>query len=148
MARFLAVKSLGSLRPVDANGEEALSRIKQGIAVMVEVKRPRNAKFHRLYWALVSIVHENMDSERYPSPEDLHAAFKIAAGIRTRIELPNGEVGFIPGSIAFHKMDQAAFDAFYDRICDLVATHFLPGVDKDDLRLEVANMIGLPAVAA
>jgi hypothetical protein len=148
MARFLAVKNFGSLRPVDASGEDVLRKIKQGAVVSIEVKRPRNIRFHRLYFGLVTLVHENMDSERYPTPDDLHAAFKIAAGIRTRIELPNGEVGFIPGSIAFHSMTEDEFSAFYDRICDLVALHFLPGVDKDDLRLEVANMIGLPAVAA
>jgi hypothetical protein len=149
MARFLAQKGLGgSLRPVDAIGEEALRKIKAGAIVTIEVKQPRNVRFHRMYWGLVHIVWENMPEDRYPTPEDLHAAFKIAAGIRTRIELPSGEVGFIPGSIAFHAMTEDEFSAFYDRICDLVAKFFLPGVDKDDLRLEVANMIGLPAVAA
>jgi hypothetical protein len=143
MARFLAQKVLSGLKPVDANGEEALRKIKAGAVVMVEVKRPRNVAFLRQYWALVDIVWENMDSDRYPSPEDLHAAIKIAAGIRTRIELPNGEVGFIPGSVAFHKMDEAAFHKFYDRVCDLVAKHFLPGVDQDELRAEVERLIGV-----
>jgi hypothetical protein len=145
MARFLAHKSLGSLKPVDAIGEDVLRKINSRDVVMIEVKRPRNGKMHRLYWGLVALVWDNMDGDRYPTPDDLHAAFKIAAGIRTRIELPNGEVGFIPGSIAFHKMKQDEFDAFYNRICDLVAKHFLPGVDQDELRAEVENMIGLRA---
>ena len=149
MASFLAEKGLGgSLRPVDTNGEEVLRRIKSGTIVMVEVRKPRNVAFHRMYWGLVHIVWENMDGERYPTPEDLHAAFKIAAGIRTRIALPNGEVGFVPGSIAFGAMSEDEFSAFYDRVCDLVCLHFLPGVEKANLRLEVANLIGLPAVAA
>jgi hypothetical protein len=144
MARFLAEKGLGgSLRPVDANGEEALRRIKAGAIVTVEVKQPRNVRFHRMYWGLIHIVWENMPEDRYPSPEDLHAAIKIAAGVRTRIELPNGEVGFIPGSVAFHKMDEAAFHKFYDRVCDLVARNFLPGVDQDELRAEVERLIGV-----
>jgi hypothetical protein len=98
-----------------------------------------------MFWALMTIVHDNMDSERYPTVEDLTSAVKIAAGLRTRIELPNGDVGFIPGSIAFHKMDQTAFGEFYNRVCDLICKHFLPGVDSDALREEVEIMCGLRA---
>ena len=96
-----------------------------------------------MYFALVDIVYQNMEEHRYASSDDLHNALKLAAGIRTRIELPNGEVGFIPGSIAFHAMDETAFDIFYNRICDLVALHFLPGVSSENLRAEVENLIGV-----
>lgn len=143
MSRFLAQKTLGSLRPADEAGEEALRKIGQGELVMVEVKKSRNISFHRLYWALITLVQHNMDGDRYPTVEDFHAAVKIAAGLRTRIELPNGEVGFIPGSIAFNKMDQTEFSAFFDRVCDLISKHFLPGVTNDELRVEVESMTGL-----
>lgn len=143
MPRFLAQKHLGSLRPADEVGEDALRKIGNGEVVSIELKRPRNIKHHRMFWALMTIVHSNMDEARYPSVEDLVAAVKIAAGLRTRIVLPNGEVGFIPGSIAFHKMDQSAFSEFYDRVCDLIAKHFLPGVTSDQLRAEVEIMTGI-----
>lgn len=141
--RFLAIKNLGALRPVDQTGEDALRKLGHGQIVTVEVRRPRNIKFHRLYWALVTIVWEQLDEARYPTSEDLHAAIKIAAGLRTRIVLPDGTVGFIPGSIAFHKMDQAAFEQFYDRVCDLISRHFLPGVKSEELKAEVELMIGI-----
>lgn len=147
MAVFLASKQLGALRPVDDCGQEALRKIAQGSIVSIEVKRPRNVKFHRMFWALMSIVHENTDGERYPTVEDLVAAVKISAGLRTRIELPNGEIGFIPGSIAFAKMTQDEFDAFYSRVCDLVSKYFLPGVSAEELRGEVETMIGIRKVA-
>lgn len=142
MTRFVARKHLGSLRPVDDAGEEALSKIAQGDLVMVEVKRPRNIKFHRMYWALVTIVWQQLDEYRYPTADDLHAAIKIAAGLRTRIVLPDGTIGFIPGSIAFHKMDATEFAAFFDRVCNLIAKHFLPGVTDAELRAEVETLIG------
>lgn len=147
MAKVLCSKHFGSLRPVDAAGEEVLRKIGQGELVEVEVKRKRNIRHHRMFWALMTIVWEQMDTARYPTTEDLVAAVKIAAGLRTRIELPNGDVGFIPGSIAFHKMDQSAFDAFYERVCDLIAQHFLPGVTTEELRFEVETMIGMRRVA-
>lgn len=143
MARFLAQKHLGSLRPADEAGEDALRKIGNGEVVSIELKRPRNIKHHRMFWALMTIVHSNMDEARYPTVEDLVAAVKIAAGLRTRIVLPNGDVGFIPGSIAFHKMDQSEFGAFYDKVCDLLAKHFLPGVTSEQLREEVEIMTGL-----
>lgn len=143
--RIICRKLMGSLRPCDEAGELLLSKIKNNDLVQVEVKRPRNVQHHRLYWALVSKVWENLDQERYPTPDDLSAAVKIAAGIRTRIVLPDGTQGFIPGSIAFHKMSQDEFSAFYDRVCDLIAAHFLPGVTSADLKAEVQQMIGLAA---
>src|SRR3990167_9321537 len=140
--RVLMARHLGSLRPVDEGGEDALRKLGQGELVMIELKRPRNIKHHRLYWALVTLVWQNMDGERYPTVEDLHAAIKISAGLRTRIELPDGTVGFIPGSIAFHKMNQDEFSAFYERVCNLIAKHSLP-VAVEDLKHEVELMIGV-----
>lgn len=147
MARFLVSKHFGSLRPVDEAGQEALRKLGNGELVMIEVRRPRNIRHHRLFWALMTLVWEQMDTERYPTVEDLVAAVKISAGLRTRIQLPSGEVGFVPGSIAFHRMDQTAFSAFYDRVCDLLAKHFLPGVTSEQLKEEVEIMIGARVAA-
>lgn len=143
MATFLATKTLGALRPCDEAGEEALRKLGNGQVLQVEIRMPRNVNHHRMFWALMSIVWDNMDHERYPTVEDLVAAVKISAGLRARLELPGGEVGFVPGSIAFSKMDQTAFAAFYDRVCDLIARHFLPGVSSADLKREVEIMIGV-----
>lgn len=140
--KILMQKHLGSLRPVDSAGEEELQHLKGG-PVMVEIKQPRNANHHRLYWALINIVWRNQ--ERYPTTYALHSAIKIAAGIRTEIELPGGIKGYIPGSIAFHKMKQMEFSQFYDRVCDLVAEHFLVGVTSEELKREVSAMIGVAA---
>lgn len=142
MAKFLAQKHFGSLRPVDDTGEDALRKIGQGQVVTVEVKQSRNIKHHRMFFALMTLVWNQMDQEKYPTVEDFVEVVKIAAGHRKRIVTPRGEVGFIPRSIAFHKMDQTAFDAFYDRVCDLLAKHFLPGVTNAELKREVSLMIG------
>jgi hypothetical protein len=141
--KFIAAKHFQSLRPVDDIGTAALGKLGHGELVTVEIVKSRNIRHHRMFWALMTIVHENIDGDRYPTVEDLVAAVKISAGHRTQIELPGGQIGFIPRSIAFHKMDQTEFSAFYDRVCDLIAKHFLPGVNVADLRSEVEHMIGL-----
>lgn len=141
--KLLMCKDLGHLSPVDQAGEDALRKIKQGDVVRVEVKKPRNGKHHRLYWQLISTVWENQ--ERYETAEQLHNALKIAAGIYEPLEMPGGVVHKIPGSISFDTMDQLEFSAFYDRVCDLVAKHFLPGVTSEQLKAEVEQMIGARA---
>ena len=65
MAKILAQKHLNSLRPVDDAGHDALRKIGNGEIVEIEFKRKRNVKFHRMFWALMSIVHENMEHDRY-----------------------------------------------------------------------------------
>jgi hypothetical protein len=142
MARFLMRKALGCLRPEDAAGEEAMRAYAIDDVMMVEIRKPRNLAHHRLYWGLMAKVWENTD---YPSVEALSGAIKVAAGIRTEFTLPNGTVGWIPGSISFAKMDQTEFSEFYNKVCDLIAAHFLPGVTSEELKHEVELMIGAAA---
>lgn len=145
MSRFLAVKQLGVLRPVDENGEDALRHLKHGVIVEIEVKTRRRIKHHRLYWALISKVWENIDHDDFPTPENLSDTVKLCVGVREQLILPDGSFSFKPGSIAFHKMDQTEFNTFYDRVCDLLARRFLPGVTNEQLKHEVELMIGVAA---
>lgn len=146
--RFLVAKHLGSLRPVDQAGEDALRKIGLGEMVEIELRRPRNIKHHRKYWALVTLVWEQLDHDKWPTAEELHEAIKIRVGLRKRIQLPRGEVGYIAGSIAFHRMSEDEFEAFYGRVCDLIAKAVLPGISTDELKAEVEQLIGVSARAA
>ena len=141
MKKALCIKYLGSLRPADEAATQYFQQIKDRELVSVQVSRPRNLQFHKKYWALIGLVWNNIDQDRYPSTDDLHGAIKIAVGLRTRIELPSGEVGFIPGSIAFHKMDEFTFSDFYNNVADLIAKHFIPGVSVTALKEEVESML-------
>lgn len=143
--KIVCRKLMGTLRPVDPVGEDALAKIKNNDLVMVEVKRARSLPHHRLYWALIGKVWENVDQELFPSPDNLSDTIKVMAGHRVQLHMPDGSVAFQAKSIAFHKMDQAEFSAFYERVCDVIAMHFLPGVTKDELRAEVQQMIGAAA---
>lgn len=142
MAKFLAQKRFNTLIPYDEAGEEALAGIPHKATVTVEVKQPRNPDFHRKYWALVSLVWQNVDQSLYPTMETLHEALKISAGLRTEFHLPSGKVGFIPGSISFAKMDDTAFNEFFNTVCRMVGEHFIPGLEPGELRDEVERIIG------
>lgn len=149
--KFLCEVRLGALRPVDDAGQEALRRYGQGALVMVEAKKPRHGARHRLYWALMSAVHQNLPEQiagRYPTVETLVSAFKMLAGVREQRELPDGTVYFIPGSISFAKMDEAEFARFLDQSIGIITSYFLPGVQDADLRREIEEMCGLRRHAA
>ena len=143
MTRIMVVKHLGSLRPVDEHAEGVLRSLGQGEIVTVELRKVRNVQHHRLFWALMSLVWEQLDHEEYPDVEDLVVRVKIATGHRQRIELEGGMVAFVPKSISFAKMDQAEFNLFFDRCCDWVAANVLPGVTREDLRQELEAMTGI-----
>jgi hypothetical protein len=132
-------KDFGRLVPCDDVASAALAKIKHGAVVQVEIKRPRNILHHRKFFALLNLVFENQD--KYEEPEHLLAALKTSVGHCDFLPGHNGMLVAIPKSIAFHKMDQTEFEAFYDRCVDKIARHFLPGVKSEDLRREVEELI-------
>ena len=140
--KFLAVKHLNALRPVDESGEVALYSLGQGEVIEVEFRRKRNMKHHRLFWALMSLVWDQLDHTEYPTVETLVTRVKVATGHRDEYEFDNGLVAFVPRSIAFHAMDQAEFERFFEIVCDWVAANVLPGVSQAELLEEIEVMIG------
>ncbi len=132
-------RQLGALRAIDATGEEALKDIPQNEIVRVTIRRPRNVAHHRKFWALIAVIfpHQSL----YPTEEMLLAAMKVALGFGETIKLPDGRVIIIPKSISFAKLDQHAFEQFYDRAVLLITTKILPGVDRKDLEREVADIL-------
>lgn len=148
MAEALFVHQLGTLRAADDAGKELLAGLKNGEAVRVSITRPRNVRFHRLFWALMQKVHDNLPedkAERYPTTELLVAWFKIKTGHCDTFMIEGRGTVYLPKSISFAKMDNTEFSAFFDRCCQLVALHFIPDVSPADWRREVEQMIGIAA---
>jgi hypothetical protein len=136
MSTFLMRKMVGGrLEPVDDAGKDALAKVGIGALVSVEIKRPRNIQHHRKFWALISLIYQNQT--RYKSPEDLCDAIKVYVGHSKVLRMTDGREVHTPLSIAFHAMDQGAFDAFYDKVIDVVCTVIIPGLNQDDLRQQL-----------
>lgn len=111
MSEFWGVKAGGALRPTDAESWEEFSKLPSGKPLHVEVKQPRNAAFHRLYWALCARIAD----ARGVTSENVSDVLKIATGhfqlVRTK---SYGDI-HIPKSISFAKMDQTEFRSFFER---------------------------------
>jgi len=131
----------GSLRPADAQAEDALAGIPDGETVRIEITRPskRSIRMHRLFFSLLGIVAEHMD---WTTNQVLEWS-KIATGHVDTVVDRNGEVTFIPRSISFARMDQAAFNAFFDAAVTAILARLLPpGTPRHDLIEEVHERIG------
>lgn len=130
-------KGVGCLVPFDDAAKAQMKRWKIGDTIAINAKRPRNARHHAKFQKLVDLVYENQD--HYEQREHFVAALKTALGHCDLIEGKGGKMIAIPKSISFAKMGQDEFDDFYSRALDLIAKHFLPGVETDALRAEVES---------
>ena len=138
MTRIRLSKKLGALYPYDEAGQAVLRRIKPGDIVEVELTKPRNAQFHRKFWAMLQIILENQ--EHYTSVEDLLAVCKLRIGHTHKIQTAQGIVE-IPASISFAAMDDVEFANFYDRACNWVLSEVIPGLERKGLDDEVRQAL-------
>ena len=131
-------KGLRGLEPVDSAAAESIATLPVGGMVMVEVTRARNIRHHRKWWALMSLIADNLPGV---SAETVCDMIKIGVGHVHAVKTKRGMVS-IPKSISFAAMDQAEFDRFYDHAVHYIASDVLPGVSSADLEREVLSMIG------
>lgn len=132
-------KYLGALKPVDELAAEAVRKIGGDEVVTVTIKRTRNVRFHRKFFALMNLVFQNQ--EHYPSLDIMLAAFKVAAGHCFPVIAKGGQTVMVPKSISFSKMDESAFEEFWSASVSIVITRFLPGVKREDLEAEIMTMV-------
>lgn len=130
------VKKLNGLQPVDETGEFLMRKIKMGDIVTVDVRRSRNARFHRKLFAMLQIILQNQ--EHYRSIDELLEVCKLRIGHCKVIQTRHGEVR-IPMSISFGAMDNAEFADFYNRACQWVITEVIPGLERHDLDQAVSE---------
>lgn len=140
---ILLTRTPAGLKPAYDADLEKLRKVKMGDTVKVALTMPRNIKFHRKYFGLLSIVLDNMDTPatlktsngqiiEVRTVEDLLWHIKFQLGhFEQKITL-GGKIVFEPKSIAFHKMDEAEFEDFYNKSIDVILKYFLD-CKKEDL---------------
>ena len=145
MSRIRMVVDKGCLRPADDVAVQSLRarHFGRGEEVWVEVRKPRNPRYHRLAHALGTLAAENLDAFE---GMDSHAVLK-----RLQLECGIGcdEVAYrlhgmtvvqrIPQSLSFESMDQSAFEAVYKGMCRHLGKAYFGGMNGD----EVAAMVEL-----
>ena len=119
MADILLIKTLNGLKASDDESEEALKRFKIGDIIKAKISKPRNIKFHRKYFKLLSIVFDNQ--ERYKTSEQLLVAIKLKLQMYDIITTIDGKLAPVLHSISFSKMDEIKFSELYNNTLTILA---------------------------
>jgi hypothetical protein len=131
---------LGRLRPLDPRSAEIWSDLPRDRDLRARIQQPRNTKHHRQLFAMLGVVFPHQD--HYATVEGLLDGIKLATGhTRETINAETGEHHLAPASIAFDKMDQDAFEQFYDRAVDLICRRIIPDLGRSDLEREVNEIL-------
>jgi len=128
------------LEPADQVAKDYLKKLKAGETILVNVKKPRNIKFHRKYFALLSVAWENQ--EKYEAFEAMRKEVIMRAGWFVEHHHLTGAISYEAKSIAFHNMDELEFDDLYNKSIDVILKHFMPGGDADALQNAVDQILG------
>lgn len=103
----------GVLYPVTRYDAEILETYTNKQLFNIQACSERSPQHHKLYWLLLNRVVEN--TQRWATSAHLHDDVKMLTGhYRTVINQNNGQVYYVPDSIAFDKMDQKEFSVFFD----------------------------------
>lgn len=131
MTEILLYRRGLSLLPADDLAEQDLAEMREGQPVMVKLTKPRSLPHTRLYFACIRSICQSGGFDA--ADHALHDVTKIGAGCFKVIQM-SGLTFRIPDSVAFDKMDQVAFSAFFDRALSFWQVEKLYGWIKPDLR--------------
>ena len=101
---------------------ETMKKIKVGDFLECEIKKPRNYKFHKKYFALLNMVFDNQ--ETYSNITDLRHDLTVDIGYYTLRRNLAGDMIKVPDSISFSSMDELKFNDLYSKTINSIVKHF------------------------
>ena len=113
---------------------DSCKKHKQGAEVKGILTVPRNLKFHKKFFALMTFCYQNQDY--YSSVKILRAILTMQAGFYEEVKTLKGVV-YWPASISFDSMDDVEFGDFYSKVVDQVIK--MIGVTSEEIERELIN---------
>ena len=144
----LYLRKVGNSYIVDSGDDDA--GIKQGEVVSAEIKRPRNYRFHKKYFALLNYafgIWEPACLEYNGRPvgksfEQFRKDITILAGYYTLSENIKGEPKAEADSISFGNMPEDKFNCLYSKTIDVLLKHVMKNYTREDVDNVIDNLIG------
>ena len=122
MELYLTKQLNGSFLPSYDSDYEKLKKLKLGEEYKCIIRRPRNLKFHRKFFALIKMIFDNQ--EIYKDADRLRKDLLIEAGYSDEWVDFHGEIHKEAKSISFASMDEDKFNELYSRVLDEIVRHF------------------------
>lgn len=129
------------LVPMYGSDLDEKKRLKKGEEVLCVIRKPRNYKFHKKFFALLRLTLYNLPerTERtlgITCEEDLLDCLKLDLGLAKTVEI-GGRQYIRTGSISFGNMDETEFEKFYGRCIDIILNKYLRGTERTALVEEI-----------
>jgi len=151
MATELHLRKLyNSFVPVDQVNLDAMEALTMNAEYKAILTRPRNIKFHRKFFALLSVAFEAWDPkpvfykglEIHKNVDRFRKDIEILAGYFETVININGEVRLEAKSISFANMSEDEFSRLYSRCVDVILGKILTNYSADDLDEQVNRVLG------
>jgi hypothetical protein len=128
--------TISGLIPLYPSDFDEKRKLKLGQDYEADIKNPRNLGFHKKFFALLNVGHENT---KLDMPFDTYRKYLIMkAGFFTAYQTPKGTY-YDPDSISFASMSQDEFEEVYSRVLDKVIEDI--GVVKEDIEKQLINFM-------
>lgn len=137
MKIYCRVTSDGLIPLYDSDLDEK-KRLKIGTDVEVEVKKARNIKFHKKFFALLRLVLDNMPDglkKYYEIYNEESFLFQIKEDLKLFKEYKGGRKEYL--SISFEAMDEYTFSRFYNIVVKLMLTKYIQLENDNDIEEEL-----------
>ena len=128
--RPIVRKAGGRLSPVSAWDAELLSDAPEGAEFDLVLRTKRSLPHLKMYFAQLGLIVKA--TEAFATSDHMHDWVKISLAYTRPVLGPHGKVvGMTVDSAAFDKMDQAAFNVFYEKAARLITAEM--GIDLQDV---------------
>jgi hypothetical protein len=137
MADVLVVRRGFTLLPADGMAEEEITAFPERRNLICTLKKSRSSRNLRHYFACLTALARGLGLQ---SKDPLHEMLKIECGLVTAIKTNAGGLRLVADSVAFDKLDEAAFIDYKRRAFDVCKVNF--GVDPATLSNEGDALLG------
>ncbi len=136
MKLYCRVTSEGLIPLYDSDLEEK-KKLKIGTDVLLEVKKARNIRNHKRYFAMLTLVLDNL-TDTVKNRYGIYHTDGFLKQIKEDLGLfnitPGGVKDYI--SISFDEMDEFTFRRFFNLSVKLIISKYLP-VTREDIEEEI-----------
>lgn len=134
--KLLCRNTISGLVPLYPADFDQKRKLKLGQDYECEIANPRNIGFHRKFFALLNIGHENTSLDM---PFETYRKYMtVKAGFFKAYQTPKG-LFYDPESISFANMDQEQFEDVYSRVLDKIIEDI--GATKEEIETALINFM-------
>lgn len=108
------IKKLGVLKPLDPIDVDYFYKLKEDTVYSCEIKKLRNPRFHRMFFAMINICFDNQ--EIFKDIEYFRKEMLKASGYYNSYVNHKGITQYEAKSISFGSMDQDEFKTVYESV--------------------------------